>query len=332
MNNNSNKAINIAMASDSNYLEFVATCLVSFMENNRSFDEVNLYLLTNNIESSEIKKLYKSISAYGNLHTILIDISNLSDLIESEVPSTIAITSYARLFLPSLLPHNINKILYLDCDIIVNDDLGDLYSSAFVESVGGVLDILPNSLPKTNVGKDSESPYVNAGVLIINLDFWRSNNFQRRFIDFIKYKNGNVHHHDQGVINAVCDGNIKILHPRYNVHSSYFSHPYELMQKSNKPFYSRTEVKEAITTPAIIHYTIGYYNRPWIKNSKHPMKHLFMKYHNMTAWRDSMIRKDERSYLVRFISWEFLSLPLPIYFGSVKAISYIKKIKKFFYR
>lgn len=320
------KILHVAMAADSNYLEFVAICMASLITNNRTFEKVKLHLLINNVKDDELDKFKKTTDKWKNLEIKYIDISNLSFKLGIKVPDTIALTAYARLFLASLIDQEVEKILYIDCDTIIVDDLEEINSLIITESIGGILDVLPDLKAKENIGIFVSSPYVNSGVLLINLKKWRKLSIQNKFLEYLLIHEGKVHHHDQGIINAICNGDKRILHPRYNLHSSYFSHPFKLIAKTNFPHYTEKEIKEALTKPAIIHFTTGYYNRPWMKNCKHPLKSEFLKYKNMTEWADKPLQNDNRSFIVKLISWEFLNLPLWCYFSSLKLVSLFKSI------
>lgn len=318
--------MHIALASDNNYAEFVAVVMASALANNTNY--LHFHLLSNGIEESTIHLLSKQIPAdRGELH--IYDIHDLRNRLQVSIPNTIAISAYARLFLPSLLPVNISKVLYLDCDIVVSSDISEFWNTDLHDKyLAGVLDTLPNNESKLQVGLSANAPYINSGVLLINLDLWRKDNLQQKFIDFLLAHNGQVHHHDQGIINGVCKDRISIVHPRYNCTSNYFSHPYYLLRRTNHPFYTRQECEEATSHPAILHFTEGFYNRPWITNSLHPMASVYHYYHNMTPWSNTPLRKDKRTRLVRFLSWEFLHLPYPIYDFSAKCVTRIAKLIK----
>jgi hypothetical protein len=85
---------------------------------------------------------------------------------------------------------------------------------------------------------------------------------------------------------------------------------------------------QARNSPAILHFTEGFYNRPWIANSLHPKRSVFHHYHDLTAWKDAPLRKDRRSRLVRLLSWEFLNLPYPVYDFSASAVSKLSELIK----
>lgn len=316
--------MHIVFASDTNYAEFVAVVIVSAIANNH--DYIHFHLLSNGIDADTINVLTNHIpTVRGELH--IYDIKDIDKRLQIRVPETIAISAYARLFLPSILPADIEKVLYVDCDTVIADDLSEFWNTDLHDMyVAGILDTLPNNESKEKVGMRADDAYINSGVLLINLDMWRKDHIQQKFIDFLLAHNGNVHHHDQGLINGVCRDRICIVPPQYNCTSNYFSHPYALLERTNTPFYSEQECQEAMAHPAILHFTEGFYNRPWIANSKHPMAAVFHRYHDMTAWGNTPLRTDKRSWLVRFLSWEFLHLPYSIYNATAKAVSMLAKL------
>ncbi len=304
------KHLHIVVASDDNYAEFVATLLVSiFSSNAECFDRITVHLLANGITEATLRRITAHIPT-GKGELLSYDISDISNRLGIEVPKTIAISSYARLFIQSLLPRDISRVLYLDCDTIVTDSLTELWQTDLTDYyIGGILDTLPDTVAKTSVGLGENVPYVNAGVLLINLEQWRKDNLQRRFLQFLLSYGGHVHHHDQGLINGVCRGHIKVLHPRYNLTTNYLSHNYDILRQTNTPFYSKEQIGEAKSHPAIIHFTAGFLTRPWCKGSHHPFASLFRQMHAKTMWKDTPLREDDRSLGIKLHSWTFLHLP-----------------------
>lgn len=317
--------LHITLASDANYAEFVAVVIVSLLENNPQFERVTVHLLSNGIDDVTRQKLSKHVPPERG-EIIFYDISNIKEMLGIEVPNTIAVSAYARLFLPSILPLGLDRVLYVDCDTVVSSEIQDFWSVEFGgHLIAGIIDPLPSNKAKRMIGLNDNSPYLNSGVLLINLKLWREENLQQQFLDYLLSKGGTVFHHDQGIINAVCHGRKKIVHPRYNVMSAFFSHPFKMMNDVNTPFYSEKEVGEAIARPAIIHFTEDFYNRPWVENSKHPLLEVYEKYHAMTEWANSPKRPDKRKFTVKFLSWEFLHLPLWCYNSTLKVISLLAR-------
>lgn len=322
MNNNH---LHVALASDKNYAEFVAVVMVSLFDTNHWQDFTTIHLLANGIDEATIEKLQQHVPKdRGELKVY--DIRSLKEDLGVDVPPTIAITAYARLFLPSLVNADVDRVLYLDCDIVVKGSLQNFYCISFDgQWVAGVLDTINGDYTKTAVGMAPTDGYLNSGVLMMNLAAWRENNVTQQCLDFLLEYGGKVFHHDQGIINGVCNHHKIIVHPKYNVATSYFSHPYWLLKKTNHPFYSQQEVNEATSAPAIIHFTEGFLNRPWIENSLHPLRDIFAHYHQLTEWADVPPRPDKRSLANRVLAWSFLNLPYWVYTCESNMISLVSR-------
>lgn len=95
---------------------------------------------------SQIEQLKEQV---GSQSLSVYTITDFQKRLNTKLPNTIAVTSYARLFLSEILPDTINEVLYLDCDIIVNNSLENIFSLNMSDyAVAGVLDTLPNEKAK----------------------------------------------------------------------------------------------------------------------------------------------------------------------------------------
>ena len=98
--------MHIVFASDTNYAEFVSVVIVSVLENTEGI--VHFHLLANGIDDQTIEQLRHHIPLHrGELHVY--DIQDIKHRLKINVPNTIAISSYARLFLGSILPLTLSK-------------------------------------------------------------------------------------------------------------------------------------------------------------------------------------------------------------------------------
>lgn len=316
----------IVIASDGNYLHLVSVCMISLFETNRN-EPFHIHLLSNGIEKRELKPLESIVDEYKAQLSVY-PIENLRERLTVEVPHTISVTSYARLFAGSILPMTVNKVLYIDCDIMFNGsitglrdiDLGDCL-------VGGVLDPLISRSYKKEIRIPMDEPYVNAGVLMIPLNRWRSENMEQKFINYLVARKGKVHHHDQGIINAVCAGRKKILPPQFNVMSNSICYPWRDLQKINTPFYNRREYEAAIAAPAIIHFTGAILSRPWVEGCTHPYAKKFLQYKAMTTYKDIPLMPNKQSILHRLEGALYRRLPFllfKLYMQSIYHLSYLK--------
>ena len=297
--------LHIAVSSDSNYLEQALVLINSVIDSNRKcFKNISIHFLSYNVKSEQLSQIQTVVEGNG-CHFEIYDLSDIRQRLGIAIPNTIAISAYSRLFLSSIIAPSIHKIIYMDVDAINVQSLSPLWSlDIFDYSVCGVLDDV-DVRAKINIGLDANSLYVNSGFLLINLEYWRRNHLQSKFIDFLVSHDGNVFHHDQGIINAICHDSLKILPPQYNVMTNFFMLDY---RKSNmNSFYSQDKVDQALSTPVFIHYTPGVVNRPWCKNCKHPLTQKYLSFRAKAGLPKDNLTPDNRPLRVRFLCWTFFN-------------------------
>lgn len=318
------KDYNIAVASDCNYIGFVSILFASIIANKKDDENITFHILANNIPEVQIQRLKEQL---GNNRLCVYSITDFQKKLHITLPNTIAVTSYARLFLAEILPDTINEVLYLDCDIVVDQSLFGIFSLDITNyAVAGVLDTLPNEESKREIGLQKNDPYINAGVLYINLRKWRTDRAKDHFIDFLLQHDGCVHHHDQGIINAVLNKSKLIIGPEYNLTSNYFTHKYSYLKKRNNPFYTYEEIEKAKKNPVIIHFTEGFIDRPWVIGSKHPFKNVFLKYKKASIIASEPLQASKKTWYVKLLGYEFMHLPLIFYQITSFLLSLLSKI------
>lgn len=311
----------VAYSSDNNYVQHVGVSMISLFENNKEFDEITVYIIENNISKENREKL-KEISRRYNRHISYVNFDNFSGGLQLNINNSISTSTYARLLISSMLPDEVSKIIYLDCDSIVSGSLMDLWETDISEYyIAGVLDTVSDET-KLQVGLDINSSYINAGMILINIKKWRKNNIVERFIKFIKKYNGNVFHHDQGTINGVLHEQCLVLHPRYNSMTVFFTLSREQIMEyySLKNYYSSKELKEAVENPVFVHYTPAFAGRPWIKGCRHPLALEYRKYLNMTLWKEVELTRDTRKLREKIVSFLYNHIQFKIAHGICKLI------------
>lgn len=320
------KEYNIVVASDCNYIGFVSILFASILSNKKEDENIIFHVLANNIPSPKIQQLKEQI---GNNDLYVYPITDFQKRLNTTLPDTIAVTSYARLLLADILPETVNEVLYLDCDIIVNQSLSRIFSLDISNyAVAGVLDTLPNMESKRKIGLQENDPYINSGVLYINLRKWRIDQIKDHFINFLLQHNGCVHHHDQGIINAVLNKSKLIIGPEFNLTSNYFTHKYNYLKKRNNPFYTYEEIERAKKNPIIIHFTEGFLDRPWVIGSKHPFKNKFLIYKKASIIADEPLQISKKNWYVKLLGYEFTHLPLIFYQTTSLLLSLLSKLIK----
>lgn len=266
---------NIVFTIDKNYVQHLAVTLISLLENNKDM-KFTFFVIHKNLPDSEIKRLETIAQKYGcTVKSIVID---------NEVFRDFAITYrfnevvYYRLLIPELLDSGIDKVLYLDVDIVVNGDIKDLFSRdlgtyplAAVEAVGFDRHF--------ELNMSDTSKYFCSGVMLLNLNIWRAEKLSYKVMKFIEENPTLVKMMDQDGMNSVFDGYWLPLSPKYDQQTSFYRNEKEIVLKH----FSEEEYVEAMNTPAIIHYTGA--SKPWHYRDKHPYKYLYWKYLKMTPYR-----------------------------------------------
>ena len=284
--------MNILYASDDNYAEIAAVSIVSLLENNKDADNINFFMFDNGLTSESKERLSGLVEKYSR-EIIFINMPDIEKLmgIKLHVPYWLTLTIFARLFTASLLPADIDKIIWLDADTMIRSSILPLWNEDLGGNlVGGCQDGIPVLHKKTVFLKKTDI-YVNAGVYLFNLKAWRDNNIEKKFINFLKLFDGKLHYPDQDVVNGVCKNYIKLVAPKYNSISYYFNYNPELLYYANiKDYYSKEELKEAKESPVIVHFA-GKGRKPWTDGNIHIYQDEYIQYRNMTPWENIPMRE-----------------------------------------
>jgi len=292
---------NVCFASDDNYAPYLGIVLVSLLEHN-NFDKNNIFVLDTGISQENRKHIARICDNYSS-NISFIDVENIEDklnisLNKMKVKGEFSLATYSRLFLGSLLPKEIDKVIYLDCDGLVlgsfepiwNLDLSNYYGA-------GVLALNGNDSVKKDIDLNSSDRYINAGMLLANLDKWRENDIEKEFIDeLIRLNNKGIPFGmDQGVINSVLNGKLYILNPEYNLEGSLHSTNYDITMKLHSNvqngFYDKSTLDNAIKNPVFQHFCVGdgeFYNRPWL-NPHHEDKKVYEKYFKLSNFKEDEV-------------------------------------------
>ena len=296
--------MNVVYAADERFAEILSVSMESLLTHNNN---VVVWILNNGIKEESVEKLKRQASLH-NSQIHFMPLRSLKDYAGRELScqKKITATTYFRLFLPDIMPEEVERVLYIDCDTLVLDDLSELYNKHLINTCGNVAE--PTApLMKRKVGLKPQDTYVNAGVMLIDLKRWREDGIDKKFISYIEEMDGNISFEDQGVINHVLKGKIDILPVRYNVETQYFDFGYDgfSIMKKDKSRYEEKDVVEAMDKPGIIHFTNSFASeRPWVKGCEHKYVNEWMKYKENTEWKGSPLwesNKDMARKLSRMI-------------------------------
>ncbi|MEW9669191.1 glycosyltransferase family 8 protein [Ammoniphilus sp. 3BR4] len=253
------ETIHIVTASNDCYSKPLAVMLNSLLENKVTKNKLNIYIINSNISEQNKLKLTNSMKKFKQKIKFL----KVDPLIYAGFMTRgyLTMETYYRISIPELLNKDIDKVIYLDSDLIVKKDITSLwninvdkYYLAAVTTPAGNTRYKDLSIP-------IESNYFNAGVLLINLKRWRENNVSEKIIQFINNNASKIKFCSQDPLNAILHDKWLQLDPRWNYLAPY-----------------RRDVED----PYIIHYNGE--GKPW--NHNHRFKGEYLKYLKTTIWDD----------------------------------------------
>lgn len=261
--------LNVTINTDNNYIQHAMAMLCSLYENNKS-NTIILHVLSNNL-SEDNKKYLTSISDRYQNKTIFycIDDSKL-DGVKFRSKRPLSNAAYYRLLLSSILP-SIDKVLYLDCDMIVLGDVSELFELELDNfALAASIDSTPcDQQHRLQLQLEADERTFCSGIMLINLNYWRKNGSEQKLIEYSKRDRKTVYYHDQDALNYVFKKKWFLLPPKWNkyAYSNSFPKYFNL-----HPF----DVYEYRCEPKVIHYA-AVDMKPWY-NCKSCNRKLYIRY------------------------------------------------------
>lgn len=297
--------INVCLSCDDKYAKYAGVVITSVLYNSNLSDNYNFYILDGNISEKNKKYFYKLNEIRPcNIKFVNIDPELFNVYSNIKTHEYISISTFYRLKLAALL-QNVCKVIYLDCDVIVNTNLEELFKIDLEEFVCAGVEDIDKSKLKTN------ATYANAGVLLIDLLKMRKEKIEDDFQNYTLKYNDIINVGDQDIINSVLKGRIKLLPETWNVQVGNF------MYRSSY-----------ISQPNIIHY-IGFM-KPWLCNSWAWFKSYYYKYLEISPWGEDEKERFKYLKLESFIGFckHFMHRPFfffnPRFFAALVKSCYYK--------
>lgn len=207
------KMINICFCSDSNYLKPLELAIFSIVVNCE--DKVSFHIIKTD-SFSELNILELSLTYDFEVTFYDLDIT---------LPSKgrFSKAMYGRLYLDVILPTSIDKVIYLDCDLVVNKSISSLWNTDISSFAIGAVSEENSIIKQSLMRKYSLNEYFNSGVLLINLNKVRSEFIFRKVLSLLNDSNASFEYPDQDALNIVLDNNWHALSNIYNYTGLDFS-------------------------------------------------------------------------------------------------------------
>lgn len=251
--------IPVVMCTDENGADFMQVAIRSLFVNHVE-ESIDLHIITDGLPQHIIIKLHELKSRYGPDHKLTIHQieSKKYDQIDGcgegcYFPKAICF----RFEIPALL-NDCSKVIYLDTDVLIEKSLKRLWASELSQyAMAAVRDAGETGIEKKYI-KDElkfyDGEYINSGVLLMNLDYFRKNDISSKLINYLYDPTKPHKFADQDALNVILRGKIKYLSPKFNIQGHHF------LSDSEGNLSKDPEIIEAISNPVIIHFNEF---KPW---------------------------------------------------------------------
>ena len=251
----------IYFCADNKYIPFTAVTMASILLNAKKDEEIFFHIIGNDIldvEKNKVNQL-KNIKSC-EIDFISVDDSIFTDLMSKMNMGYLSVAAFYRFLIPSLASKNIDKVLYLDGDMVITGPLNELFDVDLDGYMAGVVEE-KGAFQVGNLSLKGKK-YFNSGMMLLNLKEINADDFLSDAFTYYEKNCTQITCHDQDILNGLMDEKAKFLTQKYNV-----------------PSFVKCE-----KDPLIIHYT-GFMKKPWLCFSRHPLKKQWHKYAQLTAYK-----------------------------------------------
>lgn len=280
--------MNILVTLDSNYLKPLRTMLKSLCLNNPG-EVFTIYLMHSKLSDEEVDGVKAYVEAQGSkLENVKISDDSFQ---EAPILFYYTIEMYFRLLAYKFLPEKLDRILYLDPDILVINPIRKLYDLDFNGYLYAAAyhDIVTvNEINKIRLHPYKIDAYYNSGVILMNLDLLRKEANEEKIYKIIEKKGQKLVMPDQDILNAIYAKKIKSLDEKlYNYDTRYYSY-YKMA--SNGEY----DMDKTINNTVILHFCGK--RKPWHKQYSGKFHSLYKHYEKLAESEWNGYNK-ERTYL-----------------------------------
>jgi len=292
--------VDVVCAADDAYVMPLAVTLKSVCRNLAAGKEIRLFLLGGDIGDENWSMLERTLADEPiEIHLIQPNLGRVADL---NISHHISHTAYFRLLTAELIPSDVNKVIYLDSDLYVKDDITALWdlplrqhyclatadiACPFIDAKLGCTNFrlanpymaawrpIPNY---QELGLDGAAEYFNSGVMVLNVKRWREENVGERLLKVLRDNRKHVWCWDQYALNVLFHGNWGCFEPRWNQGAHVFEYPSDAHAPIDRELWNEMKMN-----PAIVHFTTEF--KPWQAHSNHPRSEVFFEGLADTAWK-----------------------------------------------
>lgn len=277
----------IATSADDNFALPATVMMRSVLDNLGGTPSVEFLVLDCGISAVNRWKMRRSLpAAWARVHFIAVEAEKLSAF---RVDGHVSSAAYARLMAGELLSARIERVLYLDGDLVALTDLAPLWQidlhghplAAVQDPVAGLVGQSAQMMHWQGWDVPCGTKVFNSGLMVLDLQRWRNEGLFERAIQVAREHPDRMRWWDQCALNYVVKGDFEVLNPTWNVLPHLYYAP-----NSAEVIYDKETIEQCLEQPKVLHFSGG--RRPWKGPGRHWREAEFYRYLYRTAWRNDV--------------------------------------------
>jgi lipopolysaccharide biosynthesis glycosyltransferase len=267
--------IDILCACDPRYAQHAGVMLNSLCRNNPDH-ALNVTIVADGLSPRQMRD-FDFLLAYPNFRCRIVEPAERlrSAVARKKTSHHLTASAYYRILVDELLEEQVDRVLYLDCDVIVTGSIAELYGTQLGGKLVGAAADAIGAERYAVLGLPSAADYFNSGVLLIDVGEWRRRGISRRVLDFASEHADKIVWADQDALNAVLHRDWLRLDERWNW--------LVLGNQASQRTGAAGERVMPPETPRIIHFNGNL--KPWLAECPHPYRDLYVTYLAGTPWQ-----------------------------------------------
>lgn len=291
-----NNNIAVFCSTDDNYVPYCGVLIQSIIHNANPANNYDIIILKEKLSVNNVNKLLDLQNGHDNISIRIYDVSSLINNKKFHLCAHFTIATYYRMYATTIFS-NYDKIIYLDIDTIVQEDIAHLYHHnvhnyllAAVQDYGVIAKFKTGRCEtedyfREKIGvNDVTKEYFQAGLLLFNIQKMKEEQIEESLINTAI--NNKFNYVDQDVLNKVCHGKVLFLDSSWNVQTESGSKKGIMALLPIKLYHKWLEDR---TNPKIIHYAS--YCKPW-NTPDSDLADIWWKYARMTPFYEEILYKN----------------------------------------
>ena len=270
--------INVLFCIDETFWQHLGVAIVSLLRSNLQSRFRIVVASAAPINTQRREEISALVTRSGNATVETIYYQEALQYGDLPVHDHLTFAAYLRLFMAEFLAPEIDRILYLDTDLLVVDDIRELWHMDLGDAYLGAAPEPYNRAQREPLGFGPHDFYFNSGVMLVNGARWRSDKVLASLMDFARKNPDKLPSVDQDVLNSVFRGQILNIGYEWNWQALFVR-----MQPSELGM-SRLKYQQLKRSPHLVHYTSRY--KPWYYRWEPHYKWFYYQVLAETPWAD----------------------------------------------